>query len=289
MKSSSQTAKTTLDLIENLVDKAPAAEVDEIVNFEHSGFTPDIEIRNLSFTYPGSERKAVSNVTFKVSAGEFIAIVGESGSGKSTLVDLLLGVLEPDSGSVEISQNNPLAAIAKWPGAIAYVPQDVYISNRSIFENVSLGYSMQPNTDRYVSEALNLAELTALLTQLPEGVHSTVGERGAKLSGGQKQRLGIARALYSQPKLLVLDEATSSLDAETELRISDSLLGLKGKITIVVIAHRLSTIRNADKVIYIENSKVLEIGNFEEVRSRVPNFDRQANLMGLGNNNEGDD
>ena len=289
MKSSSQTAKPTLDLIENLVDKAPAAEVGEIVNFEHSGFTPDIEIRNLSFTYPGSERKAVSNVTFKVSAGEFIAIVGESGSGKSTLVDLLLGVLEPDSGSVEISKNNPLAAIAKWPGAIAYVPQDVYISNRSIFENVSLGYSMQPNTDKYVSEALNLAELTALLRQLPEGVRSTVGERGAKLSGGQKQRLGIARALFSQPKLLVLDEATSSLDAETELRISNSLLGLKGKITIVVIAHRLSTIRNADKVIYIENSKVLEIGNFEEVRSRVPNFDRQANLMGLGNDNEGND
>jgi ABC-type bacteriocin/lantibiotic exporter with double-glycine peptidase domain len=286
LKSSSETAKPTLDLIENLSDQLPAPGVNETKDFEHKDFVPEIRVKNISFSYPGAERKAISDVSFDIANGEFIAVVGRSGSGKSTLVDLILGVLEPDFGSIEISHNNPLAAIAKWPGAIAYVPQDVYISNRSILENVSLGYSENSDTGSSVAKALDLAELSELVTELPNGMQSTVGERGAKLSGGQKQRLGIARALFSQPKLLVLDEATSSLDAETELRISNSLLGLKGKITIVVIAHRLSTIRNADKVIYIENSKVLQTGTFEEIRAKVPDFDRQANLMGLNGNTE---
>ncbi len=285
MKSSSQTGKPTLDLIENLSGESPGAEVIETGNFEHSGFVPKIKLSNVNFTYPGSDRRAISNVTFDVEGGEFIAIVGKSGSGKSTLVDLILGVLDPESGSVEISNRNPLAAISEWPGAIAYVPQDVYISNTSILENVSLGYPLESNTNEYVLKAISLAELSELVSDLPQGVLSMVGERGSKLSGGQKQRLGIARALFSQPKLLVLDEATSSLDAETELRIANSLLGLKGKITIMVIAHRLSTIRNADKVIYIDDSKILEIGSFEEVRAKVPNFDLQANLMGLGDKN----
>ena len=281
MKSSAQAAKPTLDLIEDLSDQPLVPGAGDLANFEHIGFSPSIEIENLSFTYPGADRKAISNVSFRVASGEFIAIVGRSGSGKSTLVDLILGVLEPDTGSVEISQNPPLAAIEKWPGAVAYVPQDVYISDRTISENVSLGYAVRGDTHRHVLEALDLADLTELVTQLPEGVLSKVGERGSKLSGGQKQRLGIARALFSHPKLLVLDEATSSLDAETELRITSSMLKLKGKITVVVIAHRLSTIRNADKVIYIDDSEVVEIGGFEEVRAKVPNFDRQAELMGL--------
>ena len=174
-----------------------------------------------------------------------------------------------------------MEAINKWPGAIAYVPQDVMISNGSIKENLVLGYSQDEVGDELIQNALGIAHLQNFVLSLSEGIDTHVGERGSNLSGGQRQRLGIARALITKPKLLVLDEATSSLDGQSESDISDSINEMRGEITVLLIAHRLSTVQNADKVVYMEDGKILCVGTFDEVRKKVPNFDKQASLMGL--------
>jgi ABC-type multidrug transport system fused ATPase/permease subunit len=172
-------------------------------------------------------------------------------------------------------------AVAKWPGAIAYVPQDVAISSGTIRENVALGFPEQQATDELVTNALKVAQLHQFVSDLPRGLDTQVGERGAKISGGQRQRLGIARAMFTRPHLLVLDEATSSLDGETEASISDAIHELRGSTTVVLIAHRLSTVRDADIVVYLADGKIKTMGTFDEVRRAVPDFDRQAKLMGL--------
>jgi ABC-type multidrug transport system fused ATPase/permease subunit len=172
-------------------------------------------------------------------------------------------------------------AVAKWPGAISYVPQDIVIAAGTIRENVALGYPIQAATDELITSALRVAALNKFVEELPDGVDTQVGERGARISGGQRQRLGIARAMFTRPHLLVLDEATSSLDSETEASISEAINALRGSTTVVLIAHRLSTVRNADIVVYLSEGKILAKGTFEEVRNTVPDFDRQAKLMGL--------
>jgi ABC-type multidrug transport system fused ATPase/permease subunit len=197
------------------------------------------------------------------------------------MVDIILGVLNPDRGSVLISGLPPLLAVSAWPGAVSYVPQDVVIVAGTIRENIALGYPIEEATDELVMGALKVAHLDEFVLSLPEGIDTQVGERGAKISGGQRQRLGIARALFTRPHLLVLDEATSSLDGETEESISDAVHALRGSTTVVVIAHRLSTIRNADRVVYLSDGKMLATGSFEEVRKSVPDFDYQAKMLGL--------
>ena len=197
------------------------------------------------------------------------------------MIDILLGVLNPDNGSVLVSGLPPLLAVAKWPGAVSYVPQDVVIAAGTIRENIALGYPMKEATDELIMGALKVAHLDEFVASLPEGIDTQVGERGARISGGQRQRLGIARAMFTRPHLLVLDEATSSLDGETEASISEAIHSLRGSTTVVIIAHRLSTVRNADKVVYLSKGKVLATGTFEEVRQAVPDFDQQAKIMGL--------
>jgi ABC-type multidrug transport system fused ATPase/permease subunit len=207
--------------------------------------------------------------------------VGPSGAGKTSVVDVLLGVLTESSGTVLISGKRPLETIAQWPGAIAYVPQDVAMSSGTIKENITLGFPENSDDNELITSALEMAQLASFVTSLPHGLDTQVGERGTKLSGGQRQRLGIARAMFTKPKLLVLDEATSALDGQTESDISSAILELKGKTTIVMIAHRLSTVRFADLVIYIDGGKITAKGTFEDVRSQVPDFEKQAQLMGL--------
>ena len=274
-------AQPTLDLIESLDLKRELEDSASKLDFEHRGFSPTIEIKNLTFSYPTSLSPVLNAINLDVEKGEFVAIVGSSGAGKTTLVDVLLGVLNPNSGSISISNVSPLDAFKGWPGAVSYVPQDVMIFDGSIRSNVAMGFPDSSQSDDLIWQALDVAQLSEFVKRLPDGLDNQVGERGTKLSGGQRQRLGIARAMYTKPKLLVLDEATSSLDGQTESDISDSIQLFKGNVTVLMIAHRLSTVRSASRVIYMEGGNIKASGNFEEVRRQVPEFDRQSNLMGL--------
>ncbi len=281
IKSSIGAAKPTLELINQLNEVNPIEISQNNLDLIHIGFKPEIEVRNSSLTYPENSEPSVSEVSLKVPAGSTLAFVGPSGAGKTTIIDILLGVLEPQQGDVRISGHSPMEASRIWPGAIAYVPQDIAIVSGTIRENVALGYPSEIATDELVKIALKVAGLDIFVQSLKNGIDTVVGERGTKISGGQRQRLGIARAMFTNPKLLVLDEATSSLDGETELQVSDAIRSLHGSTTVILIAHRLSTVRDADKVVYMTDGRIIASGTFDEVRTQVPDFDHQAVLMGL--------
>jgi ABC-type bacteriocin/lantibiotic exporter with double-glycine peptidase domain len=243
-------------------------------------FNARVTLDKLDFTYPDSSRPALSDVAFSIIPGSFTAITGPSGSGKSTLVDLVLGFLKPTSGFVLIDDLDPIEARKIWPGKISYVPQDVQIFEGSIAENISLVSGGEYEKD-LLHECLNLSGLIKDIRNLVEGVDTLVGERGLKLSGGQKQRLGIARALYSKPELIVLDEATSSLDPITENQIANNIYQNLSNRTVIVIAHRLSTVMRADNVLYFKEGRLVASGTFEDLKKSVPEFLEQAELSGL--------
>lgn len=250
-------------------------------NFDYPGFKPVIVLKNVTVKFPEGGKLGLDDISVQILEGEFVAVVGPSGAGKTTFVDTILGLIEPSAGSVTLSGMNPLEAIEKWQGAISYVPQEIWISNGSARDNIALGYAPDQVSEEYILTAIKAAALSEFVDELPNGVHTLVGERGSKISGGQRQRLGISRALYTNPKLIVLDEATSSLDADTEAQISNSLLNLKGDKTLIVIAHRLATVKNADKVIYLNEGKIQAVGSFQEIREKIIDFDTQAKLLGL--------
>ena len=247
----------------------------------HPDFHPTIALSSIRLAYPGSTSDALADVSFDLASGSSLALVGPTGAGKSTLADVILGVLQPDRGSVQIGGLTPAEAIARWPGALAYVPQDVAMANGTVRENVALGLPEAAIDDDWVWEALERAHLANFLKDSRDGLDTVIGEHGMKLSGGQRQRLGIARALYTHPKLLILDEATSALDSETEQAIAKTLQELEGTVTTVTIAHRLATIRHSDLVIYMEDGRIIASGTFDEVRQVAKHFDQQAQLLGL--------
>ena len=247
----------------------------------YSTFNGNIEIKALNFKYQQSEKFVLNNVNLTIPAGSFTAFVGSSGSGKTTIVDLILGFLTPDSGSITISGTPPLAVHRKWPGVIAYVPQDVVIVDDTVANNIALGFDTEAIDESKILKCVKLAHLSEVVGALPQKLNENLGEKGSKLSGGQRQRIGIARALYTNPQILVLDEATSALDGESEKEINDSLQDLRGQITVIVIAHRLSSVLYADNVIYMENGQITAIGTFDQVRKISETFNNQAILMGL--------
>jgi ABC-type multidrug transport system fused ATPase/permease subunit len=264
-----------MELISELTCLHPLEGVKANLTLEHKDFEGTVEISNLNFKYPGTSNFVLNDISLKIPAGTFVAIIGPSGAGKSSLVDATLGLVGLDKGLVLISGQEPKVAINKWPGAVAYVPQSIVLTNESMIENVISGYVQTEINRKRALEMLDLVHLSEIAITLPNGFDSKIGERGEKLSGGQAQRLGLARALFSNPQLLFLDEATSALDGETEKLVSETLEKLRGSTTIITIAHRLNTVKNADLVIYLERGQIRFSGSFQEVSSQVPGLASQ--------------
>jgi ABC-type multidrug transport system fused ATPase/permease subunit len=226
----------------------------------------DVVVENVSYRYPGTDRAVLDDVSFVIAEGETVGVVGTSGGGKSTLVDLLIGLLTPISGEIRAGGDTIHSDLRRWQDSIGYVPQSLYLVDDSIRANVAFGLNPGDIDDDRVWEALKGARLEQFVAGLPEGLASTVGERGVRLSGGQRQRIGIARALYGDPPFLILDEATSSLDNATESEFMEVVWGLRKSKTILIVAHRTSTVERCDKVIRIEAGKVLQVGGPEVIQ-----------------------
>lgn len=287
IKSSSGLANPALIVIDELSNikvvvrkHAPNAPQSKETNLRTDDFTARISLKNVEFSYNTEQDWNLQISQLEINEGCQVAIVGPSGGGKSTLADLILGVIEPDKGEIKISGLPPREVIQKWPGIMGYVPQNITAFKGTLIENVTLGATSDEVDIQRVNEVLYLSQLNTNLHS-NDPLNFEITDRGSNLSGGQLQRLGIARALYSDPKVILLDEATSALDGQTEAAISETINLLKGNVTVLMIAHRLSSVRNADKVIYVDKGRIQASGTFTEVRNSVPNFEIQASLMGL--------
>jgi ABC-type multidrug transport system fused ATPase/permease subunit len=280
IKSSLGAAEPTIMLSKEVSKVADFSNLPREIDTQHQGFSGNLSINNVTFTYPESESPAINDITLHAEFGDFVALVGSSGAGKTTLVDIMLGIITPTSGSVLLSGRSIQQCVRDFPGAIGYVPQDVRLFAGSVYSNITLGFGDTVN-DELVMDALRIAQLDEWVCSLPEGLGTEVGERGTQLSGGQIQRIGIARAMLTKPKILILDEATSSLDGTTEWKITSAIQQLRKETTVIMIAHRLSTLRECDRIYFLENGSIIGDGSFEELRRVVPSFDTQARQMGL--------
>lgn len=242
-------------------------------------FAGDVVLDNVSFNFRDSKLNVLEEISTTIAQGRTTAFVGSSGAGKSTLLDILLGLLEPTSGTVRCGGRNVFDDLPSWYERVGIVPQDVFLLDDTVRNNIAFGQSSEDVDPIRLSEAIALAELTSLIEEMPEGLDTRLGERGVRLSGGQRQRVGIARALYRRPDILILDEATSALDNATERKISDTIDSLSGSMTVVIVAHRLSTVKNADKVVFMSNGHIEAEGTFEDLQCHSAEF---ANLVALG-------
>lgn len=240
----------------------------------------NLNFTNVSFRYSPESDTALHNVTLTIPLGSTVAFVGASGAGKSTMVDLILGLIEPTDGSLAIDGVELTELTSAWRAQVGYVPQDVALFDATVAQNVALTWGDDFDEER-VRSALAQAQLLDIIESREGGINGKVGERGLSLSGGQRQRLGIARALYADPLVLVMDEATSALDTATEAAVTDAIKALRGSKTVITVAHRLATVQHADQVFFMSNGTVAAHGTFEELVKRVPEFAHQAGLAGL--------
>jgi ABC-type multidrug transport system fused ATPase/permease subunit len=231
-------------------------------------FATQLELTDVSFKYPTAANASLQNVSLVVKRGEAVGFVGPSGAGKSTLVDVILGLFAPTSGVVKVDGQDVQQNLRNWQNQIGYVPQAIYLTDDTLRRNVAFGLNDENIDDNLVRNAIRLAQLEEFVATLPEKLETVVGERGVRLSGGQRQRIGIARALYHNPSVLVLDEATSSLDTPTEHGVMQAVQALQGSKTVLIVAHRLSTVEYCDRLYKIENARITEEGTFHEVVQR---------------------
>ena len=240
---------------------------------QHDGkpevFKDLLTLTNIKYQYIDAALPALDGVSLKINKGEYVGFIGTSGSGKSTLVDVILGLLSPDSGDVKVDGKNIQLALRQWQDQIGYVPQAIYLTDDSLRRNVAFGLSNEQIDDVSVQRAIKAAQLEEFVSSLPKGIETVVGERGVRLSGGQRQRIGIARALYHDPAVLVLDEATSALDGATEISVMETVTALHDSKTIIVIAHRLSTVEGCDRLFQLEHGKIVKEGCPAEILANI--------------------
>ncbi len=227
-------------------------------------FSKKIDFENVSFKYSGSSKLILDNINLSIEAGSTIGIIGESGSGKTTLINLLLGLLNPTEGNIKIDNSNILQNLSVWQNNIGYVPQDVYLIDDTIRKNIAFALPETKIYNTAIDLAIKKSNLDNLISNLEKGYNTQIGEFGDRLSGGQKQRISIARALYNNPKVLIFDEFTNSLDNETEKRIIDEIINFKRDKTVIMIAHRLSTLKSCDYIFKIENAKITKVKSLNE-------------------------
>ena len=280
-------ANATIPSAQDVIGDMTSAELD-ITNRDtvrDSGTLPDdpqtLSLKDVTFRYHGSKDDVLKGVSLDIPFGSSLGIVGPSGAGKSTLIDILLGLSTPTSGLLSIDGTPLNEVLAAWRGRVGYVPQRVALFDGSIAQNVALTWDQNFDVEK-VERALAMAQLSGLVADRAEGIYSRIGERGVALSGGQQQRLGIARALYADPLILVLDEATSSLDTKTEDDVSRAIRSLQGELTIISVAHRLSTIKDYDRVCYLSDGEILGLDTFYDLALALPAFGEQVALAGLG-------
>jgi ATP-binding cassette subfamily B protein len=244
-------------------------------------FQEYIQFRGVCFRYANESPMVLDGFNLVIAKGARVGFVGSTGSGKSTSLDILMGLLTPTEGELLVD-GQPISGyrLRAWQRTIAHVPQSIYLADTTFADNIGFGLPRHAIDMKRVRQAARQAQIADFIETNPEGYRAYVGERGVRLSGGQRQRIGIARALYKRASVLVFDEATSALDGETEAKISKAIQSLRGSTTVVLIAHRLTTVREADTVYYLENGLIRASGTFNEVREVIPEFDRQAGVLG---------
>ena len=228
-------------------------------------FSYKLSLQNIIYQYPEVSTKAINNISFDIYKGQSIGLIGKSGSGKTTLVDIILGLLYPKSGDIQVDDTSIYQNLRAWQNLIGYIPQSIFLTDETIEKNIAFGVPDHLIDRTRLEKAIQSAQLEELMKQLPQGLKTEVGERGVRLSGGQRQRVGIARALYHEREILVLDEATSALDNETEQLVNESIKSLSGTKTMIIIAHRLSTVEHCDRLYLLGQGKILKAGTYQEV------------------------
>jgi len=244
-------------------------------------FARALRLEGIRYTYPAASRPALEGIDLDIVPGESLALVGRSGAGKTTLADMILGLLPPEQGRILLDDLDITADPSGWQHLVGYVPQDIFLLDDTLARNIALGVEDQAIDPERLAEAVRLARLDAVIAALPAGLNTPVGERGTLLSGGQRQRVGIARALYRRPRVLVLDEATAALDAETEQEVTQAIAALAGECTLIVITHRLATVRHCQRLALIDGGQITAIGSFDQLAASNADFARLVALNQL--------
>ena len=229
-----------------------------------------IKFENVTATY--AKNIGIFNLTFHIPKGELIFLMGPTGAGKSTIVDLILGLHSPTSGKILVDSIDINDNMKKWQNSIGYIPQNIFMGDETIKANIAFGFDENTINYEMLNNAINYAQLREFIDSLPDELETVVGEQGVRISGGQRQRIGIARALYRNPSLIVMDEATASLDNQTEAEVMKAIQNLSGDITLIIIAHRLSTIENCDIIYYLSDGEILDSGTFNSLLSQNEKF-----------------
>lgn len=262
MVSAIQVIRYGIPIIDTLYEELKLSNIcDEDNNNPPIKLSHKIELHDLCFSYNKSNNQALRKVSFTIKKGMSVGFIGESGSGKSTLIDLLMGLLEPCSGSIKVDSIDIFSNLKSWRNQIGYVTQSIYLTDESLKKNIAFGIDDEKVDNLAVLNAVKLSQLNDFISSLPNGLETIVGERGVRLSGGQRQRIAIARALYNDPEILILDEATSALDNQTEAELMSAISNLQGIKTILIVAHRLTTVKNCDYVYKLKNGEIVDQGN----------------------------
>ncbi len=270
----------SLEVIYQEIQRFPEAKVqnNEVLqgHSDELQFKNTLELRNIEYQYPGEKDKAIRGISLTIPQGKMVGFVGASGAGKTTTIDLILGLFEPTSGDILIDGHSILENPFDWQKKIGYIPQSIYLSDETISKNIAFGVSENQIQEDQVWNSVRLAQLEEFIKTLPHGLDTMVGEHGDRVSGGQRQRIGIARSLYYNPEVLVMDEATAALDNETEKALMQSIENLSGKKTIIIIAHRFTTVQNCDIIYFMKEGRIQGSGTFNELLKNNEEFKKLA-------------